>query len=99
MFRKLKAEGLTEYVALPLVFGDGAIHGTTWATDHPGGFDEDHLARIEGLLPILGLLLEIHLKHHITVALLDIYVGQHAGEHVLESQIIRGSGETINAAI
>ena len=98
-FQELKAEGLTEYVALPLVFGDGAIHGTTWATDHPCGFGEDHLARIEDLLPIIGLLLEIHLKHHITVALLDTYVGQHAGEHILEGQITRGSGETINAAI
>ncbi|MDH3663102.1 MAG: adenylate/guanylate cyclase domain-containing protein, partial [Alphaproteobacteria bacterium] len=98
-FQELKTEGLTEYVALPLVFGDGAIHGTTWATDHPCGFGEDHLARIEDLLPVLGLLLEIHLKHHITVALLDTYVGQHAGEHILDGQITRGSGETINAAI
>ena len=98
-FRDLKADGLTEYIALPLVFGDGTIHGTTWATDHPGGFDEDHLARIEDLLPVLGLLLEIHLEHHITVALLDTYVGQHAGEHILEGQVTRGSGETISAAI
>ena len=99
LFQELKAEGLTEYVALPLVFGDGVIHGTTWSTDQPGGFDEDHLARIKDLLPILGLLLEIHLKHHITISLLDTYVGQHAGEHVLKGQITRGSGETIKAAI
>ena len=98
-FQELKNEGLTEYVALPLVFGDGTIHGTTWATDRPGGFDENHLARIEDLLPVLGLLLEIHLKHHITVALLDTYIGQHAGEHILKGQITRGSGETIKAAI
>lgn len=99
LFQELKSEGLTEYLALPLVFGDGTIHGTTWATDHPDGFDEDHRARIEDLLPILGLLLEIHLKHQITIALLDTYVGQHTGEHVLKGQITRGSGETINAAI
>jgi adenylate cyclase len=98
-FHELKDEGLTEYVALPLVFGDSTIHGTTWATDRPGGFDENHLAQIEDLLPVLGLLLEVHLKHHITVALLDTYVGQHAGEHILEGQITRGSGETIEAAI
>ena len=98
-FQELKDEGLTEYIALPVVFGDGTIHGTTWATDRLGGFDDDHLARIEDLLPVLGLLLEIHLNHHITVALLDTYVGQHAGEHILEGQITRGSGETIKAAI
>ena len=31
--------------------------------------------------------------------MLDTYVGQHAGKHILEGQITRGSGETIKAAI
>lgn len=99
LFEELKSEGLTEYVALPLVFSDGAIHGTTWATNRPGGFDERHLAQIEDVLPVLGLLLEIHLKHYITVALLNTYVGEHTGERILRGQVTRGSGETVNAAI
>ncbi len=61
LFQELKAEGLTEYGALPLVFGDGVIHGTTWSTDRLAGFDEGHLMRIEDLLPSLRLLLRIHL--------------------------------------
>ena len=99
LFQELKTEGLTEYVALPLVFSNGAIHGTTWATDRPGGFDELHLARIKDLLPVLSLLLEILLDHHVTVGLLNTYVGQHAGERILRGQITRGSGETVSAAI
>ncbi|MDH3664035.1 MAG: adenylate/guanylate cyclase domain-containing protein, partial [Alphaproteobacteria bacterium] len=99
LFHELKAEGLTEYVALPMAFSDGKIHGTTWATDRPGGFDDAHLAEIEDLLPIFSLLLEILLNRHVTVGLLNTYVGQHAGERILKGQITRGSSETVHAAI
>ena len=99
LFHELKAEGLTEYVALPMIFNDGKIYGTTWTTDRPGGFEDAHLAEIEDLLPIFSLLLEILLNHRITVGLLNTYVGEHAGERILEGQITRGSGETVHAAI
>lgn len=99
LFDEIKAEGLTEYIALPMTFSDGKIHGTTWTTDRPGGFDDAHLAEIEDLLPIFSLLLEIHLNHHVTVDLLNTYVGHHAGERILKGQITRGSSETVHAAI
>jgi len=99
LFEELRAEGITDYVALPVSFTDGPIHGTTWASDRPGGFATEHLALIEDLLPLFGLLLEIHANRRLAIDLLDIYVGPSAGERILNGQITRGSGETVQAAI
>jgi adenylate cyclase len=99
LYRELKAEGLTDYCALPMTFLDGKIHSTTWSTDRPGGFTEAELSQIEDLLPVFSLLVEIHLRRRITLNLLNTYVGRHAGERILEGQITRGSGTTVDAAI
>jgi len=99
LLHELRRDGLTDYVALPITFSDGKIHGTTWSSDRPGGFESADLARIDDLLPVFGLLLEIHLSRRIAITLLDTYVGHHAGERILDGQILRGSGETVRAAI
>ena len=99
LFYELRDEGLTDYVALPMRFSDGKIHGATWSSDRPGGFGSDHLALIEDLLPVVGLLLEIRLNRRIAVNLLDTYVGRHAGYRILQGEITRGSGHTVRAAI
>jgi adenylate cyclase len=96
---ELRNEGLTDYVALPITFSDGKIHGTAWSSDCPGGFASEHLAEIYGLLPVFSLLLEIHLNRQIAINLLDTYVGRQAGERILRGRITRGSGETVRAAI
>ena len=51
LFHELREEGLTDYLALPMTFSDGKIHGTTWSSDRVGGFESHHLAQIEDLLP------------------------------------------------
>jgi adenylate cyclase len=99
LLEELRAQGLTDYVALPMTFSDGKIHGTTWSSDRPGGFTTEDLRQIYDLLPLFALLLEIHLDRRIAVNLLDTYVGRAAGERILRGQITRGSGETVRAAI
>jgi adenylate cyclase len=99
LFYELRDQGLTDYVALPITFSDGKIHGTTWASDRPGGFATGDLAQIYDLLPLFSLLLEIHLNRRIAINVLDTYVGRQAGERILRGQITRGSGETVRAAI
>ncbi|HEX6111516.1 MAG TPA: adenylate/guanylate cyclase domain-containing protein [Geminicoccaceae bacterium] len=99
LLQELRDEGLTDYVALPMTFSDGKIHGTTWSSDRPGGFTTEDLRQIYDLLPLFSLLLEIHLNRRIAVNLLDTYVGRAAGERILRGQITRGSGETVRAAI
>lgn len=99
LLEELRAQGLTDYVALPITFSDGRMHGTTWACDRPGGFTSDDLAQIYDLLPAYSMLLEIHFNRLLALTLLDTYVGHHAGERILSGQIRRGSGETVEAAI
>jgi adenylate cyclase len=99
LLEELRQDGLTDYVALPMTFSDGKIHGTTWSSDRPGGFTTEHLTQVYDLLPLFSLLLEIHLNRRIAVNLLDTYVGRDAGERILRGQITRGSGQTVRAAI
>jgi adenylate cyclase len=99
LYAELQEAGLTEYLALPLRFSDGVVHGSTWSTDRAGGFTPAEVALIEDLLPLVGLLVEIHLKRRIAINLLNTYVGPHAGERILAGQITRGSGDSVEAAI
>ena len=98
-YAEIKAEGMTEYMILPLTFSDGNIHATTWSTDRTGGFTDGDVALIKAILPAFSLLIEIHLTRRIALNLMNTYVGRQAGERVLSGQITRGSGETIPAAI
>ncbi len=95
----LRAQGATDYVAMPIPFNDGQIHVVAWASDQPGGFSTGDLSTIYALLPILGLILEVQSTRRIAETMLDTYVGHHAGERILRGEIKRGQGETIHAVI
>jgi adenylate cyclase len=99
VYADLRAEGIVDYVALPMVFTDGKRHACSWATRHEGGFATAHLMRINDLLPVLAMALEIRLNRRIARNLLDTYVGKFAGARILAGDITRGSGTTVRAAI
>jgi hypothetical protein len=40
LLSELRGEGVTDYLATPLFFTDGAVHVATWTTCRPGGFTE-----------------------------------------------------------
>lgn len=96
---ELRAEGFTDYVALPMTFTDGKRHASSWATRRPGGFATTELLELDDLLPLLAMALEIRLNRRIARILLETYVGPRAGRRILEGEITRGSGETLRAAI
>jgi adenylate cyclase len=95
----LKAEGATDYLALPLTFSDGSIHFFTWTADRPNGFTTAELTRIYDLMPLVALNLEVFARRQLTENLLTTYLGRDAGLRVLKGAIHRGDGETIRAAI
>jgi adenylate cyclase len=99
VYAELRAEGMTDYVAMPMTFTDGTRHACTWATTRPGGFRADDLAALGELLPALAMATEIRLSRRIARNLLDAYVGRHAGARILAGEIRRGSGATVRAAI
>ena len=96
---ELRAEGITDYLALPLVFTDGAIHAVTCTTRQPGGFTDAQIAGIEAIITPLARVAEIRALRRMGSMLLDTYVGHDAGERILAGHIRRGDIEEIHAAI
>src|SRR5438105_8601197 len=96
---ELRAEGITDYLALPLVFTDGAIHAVTCTTRQAGGFTDAQIAGIEAIITPLARVAEIRSLRRMASTLLDTYVGHDAGERILAGHIRRGDIEEIHAGI
>ena len=96
---ELRAEGFTDYTALPAPFSDGTTKAMTFATRRPGGFEDADIAALMALMPQISLLLEIQTLRRTTRILLDTYVGPTSGRRVLQGQIRRGQGEDIRAVL
>ena len=95
----LRAEGATDYVALPLIYVNGFVNATSWTTKQEGGFTDEQLAALRSILAPLARLVEVIGLRRVATTLLDTYVGNRAGEKILGGQIRRGHTESMNAAI
>lgn len=95
----MRADGVTDYVAVPMPFLDGSIHGTSWMTRRPGGFSDDHIAAIRSIVTPLARVSETISQRRTAEMLLDTYVGNRAGARILGGQIRRGHHDTMQAAI
>jgi adenylate cyclase len=97
--------GATEYIACITRFSpDGVIGGldcvySGWATRAAGGFAEEQLAAIEGLLPPLAMVLKSCALTRIAQTLVETYLGRDAGRRVLGGRIARGAVERISTAL
>ncbi len=98
VLHELRAGGMTDYTALPLLFGSGAVNFLTVATASPGGFSDDDLDRLAALSNLLAPVIEILHARRMTLGLLDTFVGPRIGRRILEGQVKRGDGERIEAA-
>jgi adenylate cyclase len=97
--RQFKAEGGTDYVALPLLFGNGHVDGLSVMSDKPGGFSSADLDRMFLLQFAFTRIVESHSLRDTATYLLDAYVGRTAGRRILAGEIKRGSGQTIEAVL
>ena len=68
---ELKAEGITDYLASPLFFSNGAVHVVTWTTRQSTGFTNTQVAALESLLAPLARLVEIKVLRREAINLLD----------------------------
>jgi adenylate cyclase len=96
---EMRAEGATDYIAVPMPFLDGSVHATSWVTRHPGGFSDDQIAAIRSIVTPLARIAEIISLRRTAEMLLDTYVGNRAGARILGGQIRRGHNDTMQAAI
>jgi adenylate cyclase len=99
LFDDIRSEGVTDYIALPMVFTDGAVHASIWTTKAPGGFTDAQLNALRAIMPPFSRLGEIYALRRTASMLLDTYVGKQAGERILAGQISRGHTESMQAAI
>jgi adenylate cyclase len=95
----MRAEGVTDYLAMPLLFLDGSIHACSWTTKRPGGFTDADVATLRAIVAPLARIIEIVTLRRTATMLLDTYVGNRAGERILGGQIRRGHNDTMQAAI
>ncbi|MGV6850291.1 MAG: DUF427 domain-containing protein [Marinibacterium sp.] len=95
----LRAQGATDYVAMPMVFSDGRINVLTLTTDDPDGFGTSHLGMVFELSGVLSRYLEVFTLRDNAQTILDTYVGKRTGARVLGGEIRRGDGDEIDAAI
>ena len=99
VLRQFKAEGATDYVALPLLFGNGHVDGLSVMSDRPGGFSTADLDRMFLLQFAFARIVESHSLRDTATYLLDAYVGRAAGRRILAGEVKRGSGQTIEAIL
>ena len=95
----LRAEGVTDYAAFPLLFTDGTVHAATWSTKAPGGFTAKQYSDLELIIAPLARVAEIRALRRTAGNLIDTYVGHQTGERILSGKIRRGYVEAIRAAI
>jgi adenylate cyclase len=95
----LRAEGVTDYIALPLINTDGSANASSWTTRQPGGFTEEQLRALRSIAVPLARYIEIVTLRRTATLLLDTYVGNRAGERIMGGQIRRGHTDTMQAAI
>jgi adenylate cyclase len=98
-FDDMRGEGVTDYIALPLLFTDGTTHASSWTTKHSDGFSDEHIAALRRVVRPFARLGEIFALRRTAATLLDTYVGNRAGERIMAGQIRRGHAETMQAAI
>jgi adenylate cyclase len=99
MLGELRDEGVSDYLASPLLFTDGEVHLATWTTRQAGGFTDAQIEGIESIIAPLARVAEVRALRRTATNLLDTYVGNQAGERILAGAIRRGHADAIYAAI
>ena len=105
LLREMHAAGQTDYVAFVHRFGAASIIGgmdcvySSWVTARPDGFRDDDLVALRRLVPLLALDIKCVSLARIARTLVEVYLGQDAGERVLGGRISRGVADRINAVI
>jgi adenylate cyclase len=95
----LRAQGATDYVAMPLPFSDGRMNVLSVTGDHPNGFSTANLGLIFECIFVISRFYEVFMQRENAQSLLETYVGKRTGARVLGGEIRRGDGDEIDAAI
>ncbi|MBW0435877.1 adenylate/guanylate cyclase domain-containing protein [Leptospira yasudae] len=95
----LREKGGTDYCIFVSVFGTNIRSAISWTTDAPGGFTDEQIESLNSIRSVLSLRLDLESRKFAVNELLEVYLGPNASKRVLSGEFMRGTGETIYAAI
>ena len=92
IFEDFKKEGITDYLAFFLPFGEDSGQGIvgSWSTDRAGGFNESEIAALLRIQGRLAVATRVAVLSQLAGNMLTTYLGTGAGKRVLSGQIQRG---------
>jgi adenylate cyclase len=102
---RLRDEGEADYLAMVHRFARDGVIGemdcvySHWVTRRPEGFGDAELAALRRLVPALALAIKCASLARIAGTLVEVYLGQDAGQRVLSGRILRGVADRINAVL
>lgn len=99
VLRDLAEAGNTDYLALPIEYGDGSVQVGAFSTDRPGGFRDSDVALIQGLAPAIAAAVEPAAMRHSMASLLEVYLGAGPAGRVAKGAFQRGQATEIDAAV
>ena len=99
VLHEMAAAGGTDYLAVPLEYGDGSVQGLSLVSDGEGGFADWHLELIERLRQPLAAAMEPTAMRRSSASLLRTFLGDGPADAVLAGAIRRGDRRHIEAAI
>ena len=98
LFEQAEAGG-TDYLAIPVEYGDGSIQTGAFTSNRPGGFTDRDLALIEGLAHAIAAAFEPAAMRHSMESLLEVYLGSGPAGRVAQGDFQRGQTTEIEAAV
>ncbi len=96
---RLRDEGHTHYVLMPLKFRDEPLHGMSFSTRRPGGFSDEDMALLRVIRPALSAAMNVVSLHRMWGDILKAYVGREPAGLILKGAIRRGDVRRIRAAL
>jgi adenylate cyclase len=99
VLHELANAGFTDYVAVPVTFGNGIIQPAMFATRYDSGFATSHIALIKDLAVPLSAALEAIAMRRSTASLLATFLGEEPAARVQAGAIHRGDIVETEAAI
>lgn len=96
---QLKAEGLVDYICIPMRLTNGADAWLTFATKRATGFSEQDVLLLAFLLPVLMMRIDARVGWVTLDKLLRTYVGEEPHHAILAGRAKRGQTTVITAAM
>jgi adenylate cyclase len=114
VFAELRGLGMTDWLGNIFPFGElaptvvspfaneGVGHlwlASSFATDHPDGFAEPHLAALRAVLPVFALAVKAVTMRSVVHGLLESYLGADPAQRVLAGTVRRGVVQGVEAVL